>query len=123
MAARVQLRLGQAGSQQYDLVSGVLVTQLADAIDDTTISKLQVAVDHSTALEVFDIGMSAPLQLTPFLRRLSFEEDREVTRSMSFVAHHTWRQAGLLGNPGPERDEADRDAATMAAAGSHMYEI
>ncbi|KAL6763644.1 hypothetical protein V8C86DRAFT_2492636 [Haematococcus lacustris] len=168
---------------------------------------LQLLVRQLTAREVFDIGMSAPLQLTPFLRRVSFEEDREVTRSMSFVVHHTWRQAGLLvrgradspacgsmtptpddaspcpaaaapladalaavptpwsdrlqenaslqavlsvkvqqgvglvweggggpegggggtvgrqGNPGPERDEAGRDAATMAAAGSHMYEI
>lgn len=50
----------------------------------------------SPAQEVYDIGSVVPRDVQPFFRRCSFEEDRENSTTLTFLAHHQWRQDGLV---------------------------
>lgn len=69
---------------------------------------------------MYDIGSVPPLEVSHVFSAASFEDDRELSTTMTFTLHHTWAQQGLLEAHGIKHSWAPswaRSDSSFTAAG------
>lgn len=80
-------------------------------------------VNQLLAKRIYDIGMAAPVEVTPFLRRLGFDHDRESSSCMTFVGldHHRVYHQQQEQQVHPLQQQ--RSAPSASASGGVAYSL